>query len=305
MFMNKTIYFHIGNHKTGTTSIQLILKKNIDLLNDNNLIYMDRSKNDIYNYNNNNISWELASDPRFNNQNKKLDDLIKLINSSQKNIIFSSEDFPLIGYNEKKMSLLLSALNTNKYKIKVIIYLRNQIDHFIGLYQISLLLGLSFSSPLKLINLLEKENIIKINSTFFWFDYFKQYNQILNLFKITKKDIICKSYHQEKEKLVISFFNCINKNIEKDLSKSDLIKTNSGLTNLQVKLIESTNFIGNKFNISSKELANIKLSFRNELYRIGSKYSIDDEMCNIIKNKFYKSNTKIEKLFNISINSYW
>tara|TARA_B100001063_G_C16706054_1_gene525286 strand:- start:43 stop:975 length:933 start_codon:yes stop_codon:yes gene_type:complete len=304
--MKKIFYFHIGNHKTGTTSIQLFLHNNRDLLKKNNLIYPEIDVSEMYNYNNNNVSWELSNDKRFDKKKRTLSDLIKLIDSAESNIIFSSEDFPIVEYDNKKFQLLKNKITENNFSIKIIIYLRNQIDHFRGMYQICLMLGIPFTSPNKLLALLENSDIIKINKLQFWFDYNKQIQQITKIFDIQTKDIICKSFHQEKNNLISGFYKIIYNSSELDLGALDKKKFNTSLSQLQIKLLECFNKISESESFSIEEKKTIKefFAFSNNL-KVGNNHYLTNHYNQMLRNRFSSSNSLVENNFNIQINKSW
>lgn len=111
----KTIYFHIGTHKTGSTAIQKFLLDNENILKERKYIYSLGIKNGI---NHMDLSHDVG-----------LWDSIELDPAC--NYIFSSEDFYFSFFREKENINLLEHLKfqANKFKshnIKVVIYLRRQ-----------------------------------------------------------------------------------------------------------------------------------------------------------------------------------
>ena len=111
----KTIYFHIGTHKTGSTAIQKFLLENEQLMHKKGFIYSIGIKNNI-----NHI--DLSHD-------ETLWETIQL--DSNYNYIFSSEDFYFKFFGQRKEIALIKHLRTYKDKfsqhnIKVIVYLRRQ-----------------------------------------------------------------------------------------------------------------------------------------------------------------------------------
>lgn len=111
----KTIYFHIGTHKTGSTAIQKFLLDNEELLNKNKFLYSVGVKNGINHMDlSHNIKlWEnIDLDPDYN-------------------YIFSSEDFYFSFFRPGDEVVLLEHLvkQAEKFKnhnIKVVVYLRRQ-----------------------------------------------------------------------------------------------------------------------------------------------------------------------------------
>lgn len=121
--MIKTIYLHIGFHKTATTTIQRGLYINKNLLARMGWYYPESGL--IWNLAHHNISFELYDDPRFIPAKGGFADLQKEISSCvQENVIISSEDFCFRQEPEiKKLYNRLGELGEN---IVVIVYIRRQ-----------------------------------------------------------------------------------------------------------------------------------------------------------------------------------
>lgn len=87
------IYLHIGKSKTGTTTIQLGLETNRDLLLRNQYLYPQTG---IISSGHHNLYFELSNDPRFDKSKGTMDDLFQEINEFKKrypngNVILSCE----------------------------------------------------------------------------------------------------------------------------------------------------------------------------------------------------------------------
>ena len=124
----KTIYIHIGLHKTGSTSIQKYLNNN----SDNFKCYIPKKgRIDIKNtINHGNIAWEILGDSRFNQKQGCLKDLLKEIENKKK-IFLSSEDFELVLSNLELKMFFENCLKD--FKIYYIAFIRNTEDHLASL----------------------------------------------------------------------------------------------------------------------------------------------------------------------------
>ena len=304
--LTKTLYLHCGTHKTGTTAIQQYLNNNLTLLEKNNLIYPSIGYTKNYPYNNHGIAWEISGDPRlkFEKHNNSLKDFYKLLEKSNKDLIISSEDFQFFNIKENSYEEFCKQVNKNDYKIKVILYLRNQLDFFRGIYQIILMRARFINSNQVFKMIKESFNKLIINEmklTIF-FDYLNLIENIKDKLYISNDDIICKSYDENKNNLINSFNQIIgiNENVEKDEN------VNIGLPQLTIELVETLNrnFYSSEIDAKSAEIAQRHI-LANEIFMLGKKFQIYDEnIKKYFKDEFQESNNKIEKLYNLEINKF-
>lgn len=305
--MKKILYLHCGTHKTGTTTIQHYLNDNKSLLEKNNLIYPSIGKTKRIPYGHHGIAWNISGDPRlkYEKNNEYLNDFFKFLKNSEKNIVISSEAFQFYNIEKNSYSKFCEELDKADYKIKPIIYLRNQIDFFKGIYQIMLMLGVKFLSCKHALNIIKNSNnrlVLKENKLTFFFNYFELIENVKEKLNITNNDIICKSYDENKENLIKSFNNVIGISDEVELNSHK----NIGLPQLVIELLETLNKNVVSSNIDLKSTENTRKNIlNNEMYRLGKKFKIDDENIKIfLKNEFYQSNSLIEKTYNIEINKF-
>ena len=305
--MTKTLYLHCGTHKTGTTAIQQYLNNNLTLLEKNNLIYPSIGYTKNYPYNNHGIAWEISGDPRlkFEKQNNSLKDFYKLLEKSNKNLVISSEDFQFFNIEENSYQEFCEQVNKHDYKIKVILYLRNQQDFFRGIYQIMLMRGVRFINSYQVFEIIKKSanklifNELKLT---IFFDYLDLIENIKDKLYISNDDIICKSYDENKENLIKSFNQIIGINQEVEVNKY----INIGLPQLAIELLETLNknFYESKIDLKSAAIAQRNI-LNNAAFMLGRKFQISDEnIKDYFKNEFWQSNSKIEKLYNIEINKF-
>ncbi len=119
--MGKTIYIHIGPHKTGTTTIQNGLKKNEAILRARGVLVPQAGKKIAAHHN---LAWELLGNTAFDRSDGTWEDLLNEIESSEDitKVILTSEAFSALGTDE--IEAVKKYLNA--YQIKIIIYLRRQ-----------------------------------------------------------------------------------------------------------------------------------------------------------------------------------
>ena len=305
--MKKILYLHCGTHKTGTTTIQHYLNDNKSILEKNNLIYPSIAKTKKIFYNHHGIAWSISADPRIKYEQNKdfLNDFFKFLKDSEKNLVISSEDFQFYNIGKDSYSKFCEEVDKADYKIRPIIYLRNQIDFFKGIYQILLMLGVQFLDCDHALNIIKEKNNrleLKENKLTFLFNYLELIENIKEKLNVANNDIICKSYDENRENLIKSFNNIIGINDDIELNSHK----NIGLPKLVIELLETLNKNVKKSNIDLKTAANARKNILfNEIYRLGENFKIDDENIKIFfKNEFYQSNSIIEKIYNIEINKF-
>ena len=305
--MTKILYFHCGTHKTGTTAIQQYLNDNSALLEKNNLTYPSIGYSKHYPYNNHGIAWQISGDPRlkFEKSNNSLDDFYKFLKNSDKDLVISSEDFQFFNIEKDAYEEFCTQVNKYNYKIKVILYLRNQFDFFRGIYQILLMLGVRFINCNQALEIIKKSGNkieLKENKLTIFFNYFDLIENIKQNLSISDDDIICKSYDENKENLIKSFNQIIGINQEVEKIKH----INVGLPQVTIELLETLNknFYKSKIDLKSTFIAQRSI-LNNKTLMLGNKFQIKDiNIKKFFKNEFWQSNNKIEELYDLKINKF-
>ena len=124
----KKCYIHIGNFKTGSTSIQSFLFLNKKLFEEKNfkLIY---EKNFFKNTIHNQILFKYFDKKSF----KKIKNYFKGV-AKNSNLILSSEFFSCFSYDLEKIKYLKNALTKLGFKPIVIFYYRSDSSYLYSLY---------------------------------------------------------------------------------------------------------------------------------------------------------------------------
>ena len=133
---NKTLYIHIGCHKTGTTSIQRTLQNNKQTLFHRGIQFFfqncDSGKNELPDLH----SWLTYDEERIPGE-MRLRDVERLaqeLTQLDSDIIISSENFSFI-YDAEEIHELKKALSQFFPTIKIISYIRRQDQHIISHHQ--------------------------------------------------------------------------------------------------------------------------------------------------------------------------
>jgi hypothetical protein len=218
MPQNRTIFIHVGQHKTGSTSIQKALILNKKVLKDNN-IYFFKTNPDGSEGNNSEEWIKPIRDINTNKWDKPKNNLDygdvykisnpKLLASKAANlpgdVVLSAESLSLIN-NYEKLKELRFCFNQYFNKIIIIIYLRRQDSQIISHSQEE---GKGGGSLNKFGFFLNPNTAIPIHSDHYigYLDYFERLSKWGNVFE--DKNIIVDTYENEdldKNDLVLDFF---------------------------------------------------------------------------------------------------
>jgi hypothetical protein len=118
----KTIYLHVGMHKTATTAIQVCLRKNEGALA--GLGYAI-PRSGVSGTTHNNIAFSIRNLPRFDPENGGIDELVnELSGSSYDRFIVSAEALDHLSAEE----IELLRLKLLEFDVRVIVWLRRQVE---------------------------------------------------------------------------------------------------------------------------------------------------------------------------------
>lgn len=203
--LEKRLYIHIGIHKTGTTTLQKMLLTNKKYLSELGLFYPSSCMHRAHH----NVPWEIVNDSRWERDRGTLTDLKNEIEKQNyQKFLISSEDICILSSAQIKILYQ----HFQKYKPKIIIYIRNQYDYIV-------------SSWSQLINTWKTTKSFKE-----YFDFCLEnelnilnYNLFLdrwaNIFG--KENLIVKVFHKKNEKpLELSFLDIFD--IDIDLQKLEI-----------------------------------------------------------------------------------
>ena len=127
----KTIYLHIGRHKTGTSSIQHFVNGCPEMLADLNLYYPQVGKSTIAHHDLAGLlaiqSNKTAEAQQQTLQSPDLAALLEEINNQPCNVLLSSESF------QNSHPTVIQQAFAN-YDLRVLVYIRNQIDYLASSY---------------------------------------------------------------------------------------------------------------------------------------------------------------------------
>ena len=121
----RKIIFHIGNHKTGSSTLQKFLYKNKKILNNNKILYPNECIR-YGDYAHHNLAFELAN---FNQYNRKFGNYKKFLKivreNKKKDILISSENFEKLKFNHK-FSKFIRKIKKMNYNFIVIFFLEKE-----------------------------------------------------------------------------------------------------------------------------------------------------------------------------------
>jgi len=286
----KTIYLHIGTHKTGTTSLQNFLYKNAKLL-----------KKDNYDYLVSNCTWcahhalgwsfQGATQPiseycSWSNYGviNYLEDEIK--NSPCDNFIISSENL----YQLKNMEFIKRFFDRfSQFEIKLILYLRNQVS-FIESWYYELVRADYFKLNEDIADFIENPR--------YNIDYSKELEKWKRFIKIENCFIL--NFHNEAKNgnLINNFCNLIG--IKNYISYKIPNNVNEKTTFLQMQMLRKIN----ARNLSHKKWINERDKIlKNAKYKIDQKkVLINNSMKNQIEEKYKESNRILLDKYGIIFN---
>ena len=139
----KTLYLHIGTHKTGTTAIQVLLTTRSATFAQSGL-FVPRTGRIGEVSGHHNIAWELNADARYRPELGTLAELCEELKASpHPAAIISSEDFEYVYCDPQALKVLKAAFEGCGYQVEVLMFLREQSEMIGSLYQELLKHGLA------------------------------------------------------------------------------------------------------------------------------------------------------------------
>jgi hypothetical protein len=135
----RTIYLHAGIHKTGTTSIQMLMTANATPFGAIG-IHVPYAGRPVKYFNNpyfshHNVAWELSGYQQYDATDGGLDAVVaEIAHVNAPTVVISSEDFEFLHTKPATMTKLADALKGTGYDVRVILYLRAQHDYSLAIY---------------------------------------------------------------------------------------------------------------------------------------------------------------------------
>tara|TARA_Y100000591_G_C21758379_1_gene658717 strand:- start:125 stop:937 length:813 start_codon:yes stop_codon:yes gene_type:complete len=174
----KTLFLHIGNFKTGSTTLQSFFYLNRNLLKKNNIetIYeRNYFKNTIHNQK----LYKLFNEKKF----KKIKKYFSKI-SKKSHILISSEFFSCFSYDLKKIKYIKEVILKLGYKPKIIFYYRSDKSYLYSLYVQQLTQRKSISID----NIFEFKN--KVTKYHYYFNKKNKYYYMSQNYNLNNKRIV-------------------------------------------------------------------------------------------------------------------
>jgi len=131
---SKTLFVHIGTHKTGTTSIQNFLRNHATSLNECG-VFVPKSGTLDENSGHHNIAWEMRKDRRYDPHLGGVDELIaELKTCAQNTAVISSEDFEYLVQYPGELKAFDERLERTGFSTKYLVYFRERGSYARSLY---------------------------------------------------------------------------------------------------------------------------------------------------------------------------
>jgi hypothetical protein len=232
--IRKTVYIHIGTHKTGTTAIQLFSKQNKNKLKELDTFYpsIGCPIDPTLSFGHHLLPWYLSHHPvpdsyygEFKkNKNLLFPSLIEsILSAPYSNIVLSSEEFDRLNSSEiKHLKQYFKSLD-----VKIVIYLRRKDTLIESLYQTKVIHNNDFRTIEEVIK--SREELLDYYSFVTkWQNIFGKDNVLINLY--------CKDILKDKN-IVLDFYNKIAIDITTLLEENTSFRVNVSVPFQYVALI--------------------------------------------------------------------
>lgn len=227
--MVKTIYLHIGTHKTGTTAIQKFSAINSDSLAEKGMYYpiSMRPDVDVISFGHHLLPWLIRKHPvpdhyfgeYASNKLSLFEKLLEEINAQENNnILISSEEFD--GMNETQIGTLKDLFAS--FEVQIIIYLRRKDEFVEAMYQTAII-GNYPNYASKTIN----EFIESVNLPLNYFEFIGKWQKVFGI-KNVKVHPYCKKVLLKND-IIIDFYSHLGVNVESFIQTESYDKINSSI----------------------------------------------------------------------------
>ncbi len=287
----KTVYLHIGFHKTGTSALQEYLSEHRDYLFENGILYPECF--DTKYPGNVDLSWAFNKKPpkwssvNDENQNEVFEFYAKQLDlTTCDSIVISSEDFVLLD-NQIESIVKIKDFFQN-YEVKIIAYIREPIDFIISLY--------SHAVRARAINV-DLKMFIAEQFSFRSADYPARLHPWVKVFG--KDNLIVNKYAPQEfvnNSLVEDFFDSIGLNIPLEIKMS---KSNVGIHPWFIKAYIEVAFSDIDEDSKRKTLRQISKISQDLPKENASEYLLEQEDLKIIRNAYAVTQNKLKRDFGI------
>lgn len=131
---SRHLIFHVGTHKTGTTSIQTMMQDNRDYFAAQGILFPQSGQ--VRNGGQHNIAWELNGDEGFDPSLGTLHDLeVEIANSVVPDVVLTSEDFEFWYDEPGKLQRIADMAQRVGLSIDVVLVIRPVRDYVESLFK--------------------------------------------------------------------------------------------------------------------------------------------------------------------------
>jgi hypothetical protein len=201
----KRLYIHCGLHKTGTTSLQVFLRNNVEALLNAGILYPCVGCLDSVGSGHHNIAWQIARDRRFDRALGDIEALAREIGNFSGDVLLSSEDFECsLGSPSAFAPLVRYAISTQR-EVVIVIYVRNQISYLESLY--CEMLGHGFGEEYQVIaeQVIERKRCL-MREWAFHFDYLQIPRRLIS---VPKLRFVFRNFHTLRKNSISADFASI------------------------------------------------------------------------------------------------
>jgi hypothetical protein len=132
--MQRTLFVHIGTHRTGTTSIQNFLRFHEMKLKACG-IFLPRSGTLNPKSGHHNIAWEIRKDPRYGRHFGGVDGLVSELKASKESVaVISPEDFEYLVQYPRELKAFDERIEAAGFSTRYIVYFRDRNSYARSLY---------------------------------------------------------------------------------------------------------------------------------------------------------------------------
>jgi hypothetical protein len=272
-------FIHIGTRKTATKSVQLVSSGHSHELAMQGRLYPRAGRLESH-PGHHNIAWEISADRRYEARLGTIADLLREIRSGT-HLILSSEDMECALFVPDRFADFISCLQSAGYKIKFVLYVRNQADYLPRIYLTVVRFGLETAFNDVLIEVLDHAEF-RFQEGVFGFDYVDLLNR---LHAFPDVEVIVRSYDRIPASVCSDFLSIFGLGLS-DVGLGDEVIAN---VSLPVEYYLQY-FVRNRFgrDLSAAEQEAIRL-----IAMRADRLRMSPHAAQKVKRRFYDSNRKL------------